>query len=100
MTRHLQAQIILHVILRLGYISIIGYNVIYDLWLHLSDVPQWQFQIQNMTRANTWTSRVICLGATVQNYLNFAIAAIAEATGTIRAVSWTMWLKKEKKDYT
>ena len=90
MTSHLQAQIILHSILRLGYISIIGYNVIYVLWFHLSDVPQWQFQIPNMTRATTTTSRVIRSGATVQNYLNFATAAIAETTGAIRAVSLTM----------
>jgi len=44
-TSHLQAQIISHAILRVGYISINGYNVIYSLWLQLSDVPQWQFQI-------------------------------------------------------
>jgi len=89
-TSHLQAQIISHAILRVGYISINGYNVIYDLWLQLSDVTQWQFQIQNTTRAITRTSRIICPGATVHNYFNFATAAIAEATGTIRAVNWTM----------
>ena len=83
MTRHLQAQIILQAILRLRYISIIGYNVIYVLWLHLSDVPQWQFQIQNLTRATTRISRVIYSGATVQHYLNFATTPIAEATDTI-----------------
>jgi hypothetical protein len=55
MTSHLQAQIILHAILRLGYISIIGCNVIYNLWFQLSDVPQWSntVAISNLEHATS-----------------------------------------------
>jgi len=72
-----------------------GYNCV---TFHIGPTQR-QFQIQNIIQATTRTSRVVCSSATVQNYLNFGTAAIAEATGTIRAVSWTMWVKK-KRDYT
>jgi hypothetical protein len=89
----MQAQIILHAILLLGYISIIGYN---EVTFH-SGPTQWQLQIPNMTGATTRTIWVICSSATVQNSLNFATSAIAEATGTHSCSKLDHVTEKKKK---